>query len=130
MPSRAPDFVERFKTTPSQALLYRLNGDTNPLHADPQMAAMGGFDKPILHGLCSFGVAGRAVLKNFCGNDTAAFRGIKARFSSHVFPGETVVTELWRDGAKVLFRCTVEERGTTCLTNGVATLNTGTTAKL
>lgn len=78
-PSRAPDSSVEYKTTPNQALYYRLNGDTNPLHADPSMAAMGGFDRPILHGLCFYGIAGRVILKEFCDNDTSKFKGCVTR---------------------------------------------------
>ncbi len=98
-PKRAPDAVVEYPTLTHQALLYRLSGDKNPLHADPGFAKMGGFDKPILHGLCTFANVGRAAIEAFADNDPTRFKSIKVRFVRPVMPGETIVTEMWKDVA-------------------------------
>ncbi len=121
LPDRAPDVVQDYPLLPQQALIYRLSGDTNPLHADPAMAAFAGFDRPILHGLCSFGFAGRAILKHFCRNDPARFRNIKVRFSKHVFPGETLRVEMWQiSPTRIQFQCSTIERGAVVLSQAFA----------
>jgi len=110
---RAPDRHMDEKTTLDQAALYRLNGDFNPLHIDPEFAAMGGFEKPILHGLCSFGIAVKHILKMYCDNDVKCFKSVKARFNKPVLPGQTIKTNSWlekeNDIYKVYFECKVVE---------------------
>jgi 3-hydroxyacyl-CoA dehydrogenase/3a,7a,12a-trihydroxy-5b-cholest-24-enoyl-CoA hydratase len=96
-PSRAPDAVVELPTMTHQALLYRLSGDKNPLHADPGFASMGGFSKPILHGLCTFANVGRAVIQACAGDDPTRFRSIKVRFVRPVMPGDTITVQMWRD---------------------------------
>ncbi|MCP3911346.1 MAG: enoyl-CoA hydratase [Actinomycetia bacterium] len=104
VPESAPDIEVSYDTRPDQALLYRLNGDRNPLHSDPQFAAAGGFPKPILHGLCTYGFTGRALLEGLCGNDPTRFGSMDARFTSPVMPGETVTVRMWRTDDGALFR--------------------------
>lgn len=120
LPERAPDLAVDLKTLPQAALIYRLSGDYNPLHADPDVATAAGFARPILHGLCTYAVAGRAVLKACCGNDPARLRRFDLRFSAPVLPGETIRTEIWRDGSRVSFRARVVERDIVVLNNGLA----------
>jgi acyl dehydratase len=105
MPDRQPDHQVTYATRPDQALLYRLSGDRNPLHSDPKFAALGGFPKPILHGLCSFGFTGRALLHSVCGSDPARFGSMSARFSKPVFPGQELTVAIWDEGSgRALFR--------------------------
>jgi acyl dehydratase len=115
-----PDFQVAETTTREQALLYRLSGDLNPLHASPSFAAMGGFPRPILHGLCTYGFAGRALLKKVCGSDPARLRSFGARFSAPVLPGDTLTTEGWKiEPTKYVLRTTTQE-GKVVLSNAVA----------
>src|SRR5690606_17796974 len=95
MPDRAPDHEVTYQTRVDQALLYRLSGDRNPLHSDPKFAALAGFDRPILHGLCTYGFTGRALLHTLCGSDPALFRSMAGRLSSPVFPGEPLTVRIW-----------------------------------
>ena len=123
VPKGPPDITEDFATAPNQALLYRLNGDRNPIHADPELARSAGFGRPILHGLCTFGIAGRALLKSYCDYEPSRIRGMQARFSAPVFPGETVRTEMWKGDNHVAFRCKSVERGLVVIDNGQLDLN-------
>jgi acyl dehydratase len=121
-PDRSPDKSISYKTLPQQALLYRLSGDMNPLHADPDFAKLGGFDRPILHGLCTYGHAGRAVLTAFCGNDPARLRTLEVRFSGVVFPGETITTDMWQVEPKKVVLTAKTERSEAVLSNAAAEL--------
>jgi acyl dehydratase len=110
-PERAPDHQITYQTSPDQALVYRLSGDRNPLHSDPAFAAMGGFDRPILHGLCSYGFTGRALLHSLCGGDPARFDHVEARFASPVFPGEALTVSMWEiSGTDAVFTTSVGDR--------------------
>ena len=120
LPEREPDIWLDLQTIPQAALIYRLSGDYNPLHADPKVAAVGGFPRPILHGLCTYGITGRAIVKACCDNDPARLRRLDVRFSAPVYPGETIRTEIWRDGGTVSFRARVLERDIVVITNGRA----------
>lgn len=120
LPDRAPDAACDIATLPQAALIYRLSGDLNPLHADPEVAERAGFPGPILHGRCTFGVAAWALLRLCCGYDAQRLKRMRCRFSSPVFPGETVRTEIWREGAGVHFRATVPLRGAVVLSHGEA----------
>ena len=110
-PDRAPDHEVTYQTSPDQALVYRLSGDRNPLHSDPSFAAMGGFDRPILHGLCTYGFTGRALLHTLCGSEANRFRHVEGRFASPVVPGEALTVAMWEigDGAAV-FTTSVGDR--------------------
>jgi acyl dehydratase len=124
IPERTPDAVCDLPTRPEMALIYRWNADMNPLHADPEIAKRAGFPRPILHGLATFGVAGHAILKTICGYDPARFKSIAGRFSAPVYPGETIRTEIWRDGEIVSFRARLVERDVIVLNNGKVEIGT------
>jgi acyl dehydratase len=123
LPDREPDTTVDIATSPQAALLYRLNGDYNPLHADPAIAEKAGFKAPILHGLASFGIAARAVLQSLNNTDSSRLKSFGLRFSAPVYPGETIRTEIWRDGNEVSFRARVPERDAIALTNGLAVVD-------
>jgi acyl dehydratase len=119
VPDRAPDHQVTYPTRPEQALIYRLSGDRNPLHSDPAFAARAGFARPILHGLCTYGVTGRALLHTLAGSDPARFASMSGRFSSPVLPGESLTVSMWADGNTALFRTTKED-GTVVIDRGRA----------
>jgi acyl dehydratase len=118
IPGRPPDHSLDIVTRPELALLYRLTGDRNPIHADPEAARSAGFDRPLLHGLCSFGISCRAVLEIYAGFDPARMASHQARFAAPVYPGETLTIDLWRDGAVVSFEGRIRARGVTVIKNG------------
>jgi acyl dehydratase len=118
IPSRAADFVCDLPTLPQAALIYRLSGDYNPLHADPVVARDAGFDRPILHGLATFGIAGHAILRSVCAYRPEMLRSFKVRFTAPVIPGETFRTEIWRDGNIVSFQVRCLERDVLAISNG------------
>src|SRR5437588_5742653 len=121
-PARDADVVAESPTMPQQALLYRLSGDKNPLHVDPNMAALGGFDRPILHGLCSFGIVCKAAVDLALDGDVARVGRYQARFSGVVFPGDTIVTTMWREGDRVVPAAKTKERGSAVITNAALTI--------
>ncbi len=119
IPDRKPDATAILPTRRDQALLYRLNGDRNPLHADPDLARRVGFPAPILHGLCTYGIACRAILQTIAAYDHTRIAGFDVRFSAPVYPGEAIATDMWVDGTVVSFRCRIPER------NDVVVINNG-----
>ena len=119
-PEGDPDFVHEIKTKPDQALIFRLSGDYNPLHSDPNFAKTAGFEKPILHGMCTYGIACRSVVESVCEGDAKRLKKFDCRFSSPVYPGETIVTEMWKNGSKVYYQSKVKERDKIVIKNGVS----------
>ena len=120
IPDRAPDLVCDLPTRPEMALIYSLCGDDNPLHSDPAHASAAGFPRPILHGLASFGLAGRALIQTLCGTAPERLIALAGRFSAPVYPGEMLRTEIWRDGAVISFRLRAVERDAIAINNGRA----------
>ncbi len=118
LPERRPDRMVTYATRADQALLYRLSGDRNPLHSDPVFARRAGFDRPILHGLCTYGVTGRALLHTLCDSDPARFHSLRGRFSRPTYPGDVLTVSMWVEGGTALFR-TESQRGETVIDNGV-----------
>lgn len=123
VPRREADLTCDLQTRRDQGLLYRLTGDRNPLHADPVLAKQVGFDIPIMHGLCTYGVACHAILKTICAYDHTLISDLDARFSSPVLPGDTITTNMWQEGNIVSFQCSAKERGVVVLKNGKCTLS-------
>jgi len=122
VPTRAADLSVDIATSPGQALLYRLNGDRNPLHSDPDVARRAGFPRPILHGLCTYGITCRAVLQAITGYDPDQILSHQARFSAPVFPGDVITVDLWRDAKQISFEARVKDRGATVIKNGLTML--------
>jgi len=122
IPERDADDEFESETQPNQALIYRLSGDRNPLHSDPEIAKAAGFDVPILHGLCTYGTACRTIITNVCNYDSSLIEEFNVRFSSPVYPGEKISTEIWREGNVISFRCWVRERDVMVLNNGKCVL--------
>jgi acyl dehydratase len=122
VPEGAPDASCDLPTLPQAALIYRLCADPNPLHAEPAVARAAGFPRPILHGLCTYGVAGHAILRTYCNYQPERLSALSVRFSSPVYPGETIRTEMWRRGGTILFRSRAVERDVVVLNNGVAAI--------
>jgi acyl dehydratase len=117
-PEREPDHEITYQTSPDQALVYRLSGDRNPLHSDPSFAAMGGSDRPILHGLCTYGFTGRALLHALCGSDPARFQHVEGRFSSPVLPGDALSIKMWETGPGEAVFTTSKQDGTVVIDQG------------
>lgn len=123
VPDTPAETTVTLQTAPGAALLYRLNGDRNPIHVSPATAKRAGFDRPILHGLCTYGMAARAIVQTFCGNRPEKLGSLSLRFSAPFYPGETLSVELWRRGSNIHFRAVAAERGQAVLTHGLATIH-------
>ena len=121
-PDREPDGIIESRSLPQQALIYRLSGDKNPLHADPEFAKMAGFDKPIIHGLCSYGIVCKAIVDGVLGGDVAKVARYQARFAGVGFPGETYVVSYWKEGDVILFRAKSKERDAKIISNAAITI--------
>ena len=124
IPKEKPTKTSSQVTSPNQAIIYRLAGDRNPLHVDPDMAAVAGFDKPILHGLCFYGISAKQIIQQFAGGDHTQLKNIRARFTAHVFPGETLEFSFWVAGNLITFEGKTKERGDVVIV-GDALLNAG-----
>jgi len=120
IPERPPERMHDFRTLPQQALFYRLCADRHPIHVDPAAAAKVGFPRPLLHGLGTYGIVGRVILETWCDWDPARLKVLRTRFASPFFPGETLRTQMWRDGSIVSFRCLSVERDVVVVNNGMA----------
>jgi acyl dehydratase len=123
VPDRAPDYSITLPTSLAQAAIYRLSGDRNPLHIDPLIAQRAGFDQPILHGLATFGLAGRALIHAVCGGDASRLSSIAARFTAPVYPGDAITTEIWQAEHALHFRASVTGRGVTVIDHGFAMID-------
>ncbi|MGH2789198.1 MAG: MaoC/PaaZ C-terminal domain-containing protein [Actinomycetota bacterium] len=121
-PDRSPDHSVSYETSPEQALIYRLSGDRNPLHSDPQFAAMAGFDRPIIHGLCTYGFTGRALLHTLCASDSARFRAMEGRFSKPAWPADTLTVKMWVNDNEAIFT-TQTQRGDEVIQQGLFTFD-------
>ncbi len=124
VPDRPPDRLREIRILPQQALLYRLLADRNPLHSDPTVAAEAGFKGPILHGLCTFGMAGYAIIADWCAHDPSRLRSLRSRFSAPVYPGDTLVIESFAERGQVQFQARTRERGNLVLSSGLAEIST------
>ena len=122
IPDGEPDCVSEVSTKPDQALIFRLSGDYNPLHSDPNFAKAAGFEKPILHGMCTYGIACRSLVNEICENDASKLKRFDCRFSSPVYPGETIITEMWKKDKMIYFNSKVKERDKLVLKNGVSVI--------